>query len=90
MKRALEGYWAGTRTPSELEAVASGLRREHWRGMRASGIDELPSNDFSLYDHVLDAAVLVGAVPERYRAVADPLARYFAMARGLQGKGFDL
>jgi hypothetical protein len=26
---------------------------------------------FSFYDHVLDTAVLVGAVPDRYRPVAD-------------------
>src|SRR5262249_9357512 len=37
-----------------------------------------------LYDHMLDVAVAVGAVPARYRGIADPLTRYFAMARGLQ------
>ena len=44
----------------------------------------MPCNDFSLYDHVLDAAVLVGAVPARFRPVAGPvtLDTYFAMARG--------
>ena len=31
------------------------------------GIDHIPSNDFSLYDHVLDTAVMVGAIPPRFR-----------------------
>jgi 5-methyltetrahydropteroyltriglutamate--homocysteine methyltransferase len=90
LKRALEGFWAGTRTRAELLDAARGLRAEHWRGMRAAGIEHVPSNDFSLYDHVLDAAVLVGAVPERYLALEDPLTRYFAMARGVQAEGVDL
>jgi len=55
--------------------------------MKAAGIDHIPGNDFSLYDHMLDMAVAVGAVPARYRAVKDPLSRYFAMARGLQDRG---
>ncbi|MES1209920.1 MAG: 5-methyltetrahydropteroyltriglutamate--homocysteine S-methyltransferase, partial [Pseudomonadota bacterium] len=44
------------------------------------------------YDHVLDGAIATGIVPPRYRAVADPLARMFAMARGLQDRatGADL
>jgi 5-methyltetrahydropteroyltriglutamate--homocysteine methyltransferase len=52
--------------------------------MLSKGIDFVPSNDFSLYDHVLDAAVMVGAVPARFRRDAGPvdLDCYFAMARG--------
>ena len=34
--------------------------------MQDAGIDLIPSNDFSLYDQVLDTIALVGAVPERY------------------------
>ena len=49
----------------------------------AAGIDVLPSNDFSLYDHVLDTCVLVGAIPERFADLQmTSLERYFAMARG--------
>ena len=90
LKRALEAYFGGFGADAELLEVAQNLRAEHWLAMRAAGVDHVPSNDFSLYDHVLDAAVLVGAVPERYLAVRDPLARYFAMARGAQGGGVDL
>jgi 5-methyltetrahydropteroyltriglutamate--homocysteine methyltransferase len=52
--------------------------------MKAAGIDHIPSNDFSLYDHMLDMVVMVGAVPARYRGIVSPLTRYFAMARGSQ------
>lgn len=34
-----------------------------------AGIDMLPSNDFSLYDHVLDTAVMVGAIAPRFAAL---------------------
>ena len=92
LKRALEDFWAGKRSKAELLAVARELRQRHWLGMRAAGIALVPSNDFSLYDHVLDTAVLFGVVPQRFARVEDPLARYFAMARGLQERatGIDL
>jgi 5-methyltetrahydropteroyltriglutamate--homocysteine methyltransferase len=83
LKAALESYW-NRRTPaSELERVASGLRRQHLTRAAASGIDVLSSNDFSLYDHVLDTCVLVGGIPERFESLeVSSLERYFAMARG--------
>jgi 5-methyltetrahydropteroyltriglutamate--homocysteine methyltransferase len=84
LKKALESYWSKRTTAAELEATARELRRRHWITMKDAGIDHVPSNDFSLYDHVLDLAVMVGAIPARFRPIADPLARYFAMARGLQ------
>src|SRR3954463_2134200 len=84
LKRALEEFWAGKRSKDELLAVARELRQRHWLQMREAGIALVPSNDFSLYDHVLDTAALLGVVPERYARIEEPLARYFAMARGLQ------
>jgi 5-methyltetrahydropteroyltriglutamate--homocysteine methyltransferase len=89
LKHALEGYWAGSSTADELEHQAAALRRERWTRQRDLGLDHIPSNDFSLYDHVLDSAVMVGAVPERYRGVGDghDLDAYFAMARGGEVQG---
>ncbi len=81
LKFALEGYWTGKHTEKELLETASALRREHWKLQRAAGIEFIPSNDFSLYDQVLDALVLVGATPERFGGGAVTLERYFAMAR---------
>ncbi|GAB2913434.1 5-methyltetrahydropteroyltriglutamate--homocysteine S-methyltransferase [Nonomuraea fastidiosa] len=79
LKRALESYWAGRSSRAELDRVGAELRERTWRRLAELGLEGLPSNTFSLYDHVLDTAVLLGAVPKRYRDAADP---YFAMARG--------
>jgi 5-methyltetrahydropteroyltriglutamate--homocysteine methyltransferase len=83
LKRALENYWRdGDATP--LLDTARELRQRHWQLARKAGIQTVPVNDFSFYDHVLDTAVLFDAVPDRYRSVLrnDSLAGYFAMARG--------
>lgn len=86
LKRALESFWSGRLKADELHRVAADVRRRHWSAMKKAGIDHIPIGDFSLYDHVLDMAVTVGAVPVRYRMIADPLTRYFAMARGIQDR----
>lgn len=89
LKRALEAYWRGDHSAVQLESEARALRQRHWQLQKSAGADVLPSNDFSLYDHVLDTAFLFDAIPQRYRALADvdPLAGYFAMARGVQKEG---
>jgi 5-methyltetrahydropteroyltriglutamate--homocysteine methyltransferase len=81
LKAATEGFWAGRVPPQELLAVGAELRRQAWTRLRDAGLSEVPSNHFSLYDHVLDTVALVGAVPERFRG-GDELETYFAMARG--------
>ena len=88
LKFALERFWAGTISPAELEEAAQGLRTATWARQKALGVDWLPSNDFSLYDHVLDTSVMLGAIPARYDlASGQPagLETYFAMARGATG-----
>ena len=83
-KKALEAYWTGKTPATELQKVAMNLRQDHWRRMHGAGIDHVPSGDFSLYDHVLDTAVMFDVIPPRYRGISDPLDQYFAMARGMQ------
>ncbi|MBD9370465.1 5-methyltetrahydropteroyltriglutamate--homocysteine S-methyltransferase [Xanthomonas sp. XNM01] len=92
LKRALEAHWRGELDASQLLAVARELRQRHWQLQADAGAQLLPSNDFSLYDQVLDTAWLLDAIPQRYRALADaePLAGYFALARGVQRDGIDL
>jgi 5-methyltetrahydropteroyltriglutamate--homocysteine methyltransferase len=87
LKFALEKFWSGASSEAELQETASALRAAAWSRQRALGADLLPSNDFSLYDHVLDMSVMLGAIPERYRSAAGTadLATYFAMARGTTG-----
>src|SRR5690606_33155350 len=92
LKKALESHWRGELPAEGLHAAGRQLRARHWTLQREAGIDLPPSNDFSLYDQVLDTAFLFDAIPQRYRALADadPLAGYFAMARGHQSDGLDL
>ncbi|WP_026119292.1 5-methyltetrahydropteroyltriglutamate--homocysteine S-methyltransferase [Nocardiopsis ganjiahuensis] len=91
LKRASESYWRGETTAQELDSVASGLRKGVYAQLREAGVDDLPSNTFSYYDHVLDTAVLFDLVPSRFASPAqaedrdEQLRRYFALARGLQG-----
>jgi 5-methyltetrahydropteroyltriglutamate--homocysteine methyltransferase len=92
LKFALEAHWRGELGEGELLDAARRIRIENWRRMQEAGIDLIPSNDFSLYDHVLDTAVLVGAVPERYSHAGGRvgLETYFAMARGRQSDDVDV
>ncbi|MBN6053160.1 5-methyltetrahydropteroyltriglutamate--homocysteine S-methyltransferase [Nonomuraea sp. RK-328] len=82
LKRALEAYWDGRSAREELDRAGAELRERTWRQLAELGLEALPSNTFSLYDHVLDTAVMLGAVPKRYLDAEDP---YFAMARGTDG-----
>ncbi|OKK17836.1 5-methyltetrahydropteroyltriglutamate--homocysteine methyltransferase [Streptomyces sp. CB02488] len=86
LKKAVEGYWKGRVTAAALRETAAELRRSSWKQLADAGVHEVPTGDFSYYDHVLDTSVMVGAVPQRHRAAvaADALDGYFAMARGTQ------
>ena len=96
LKRALERYWSAETDEKALIEAAAKIRAAHWKTQAAAGIDIIPSGDFSLYDHVLDTACMVGAVPERYHAnggglgATEGLPTYFAMARGSQSAGRDV
>ena len=81
LKFALEKHWKGTLSAEALETLGVELRAQNWR--RQAELDWTPVGDFSLYDHVLDASVLVGNLPERARqAAGSPLDVYFRVARG--------
>jgi len=92
LKRACESFWNGSISGDELRATGAALRRAHWEAQRRAGIDLIPTNDFTFYDHVLDAIALVGAVPARYGWDGETvdLDTYFAMARGSQRAGLDV
>ena len=91
LKKAEEAYWNGKITGDELLSVARNIRLENWKLQANAGISLVPSNDFSLYDQVLDQTVAVGAIPERYNALRDnQLELYFAMAHGVQRDGNDI
>jgi 5-methyltetrahydropteroyltriglutamate--homocysteine methyltransferase len=89
LKKALEGYWSGKLDETELDRRAAELRRHNWSMQQEAGLDFIPSNDFSLYDHVLDMSAVLGAIPPRYGWNGGSVDKdtYFAMARGTQGRG---
>jgi 5-methyltetrahydropteroyltriglutamate--homocysteine methyltransferase len=91
LKVATERYWNGEVGEQDLRQVAQDIRRRNWVFMRDAGVDLVPSNDFTLYDQVLDTIALVGAVPPRYGLASGTvdLDTYFAMARGRQSAGVD-
>lgn len=92
LKNALESFWKGNLSESDLLQTAHNLRRQNWTLQQAAQLDFIPSNDFSLYDQVLDTTVMVGAIPARYRWSGEPvsLTTYFAMARGAQQGEIDV
>ncbi|MEP7257659.1 MAG: 5-methyltetrahydropteroyltriglutamate--homocysteine S-methyltransferase [Flavitalea sp.] len=95
LKKACEQYWAGSIAVHELSQAAKTIRSSNWQLQKEQGIDLIPCNDFSFYDHVLDTALMVGAIPERYHELIQQkqlpeIDLLFAMARGYQKDGYDI
>lgn len=92
LKKAIEAYWKGNATLDDVRETGRELRVRHWRLEKDAGIDLIPSNDFSLYDQMLDTAVLLNVIPARYRRLGfdNPEETLFAMARGYQGERGDV
>ncbi len=96
LKKACEQYWAGKISTADLFSVARDIRIANWKTQQDAGIDLIPCNDFSFYDHVLDTSLMLGVIPKRYSAVLSQnkanseIDLYFAMARGYQKDGLDI
>jgi 5-methyltetrahydropteroyltriglutamate--homocysteine methyltransferase len=95
LKFANEAYWNKSIVESELDQVCLDLKNKHWKKQLEASLDYIPCLDFSLYDHVLDHSILLGAIPERYTPLANQFGYqskelYFAMARGYQSEGLDV
>ena len=91
LKFASEEYFRGEINADELEQSAKQIRLHNLELQKNSGLDFIPSNDFSYYDGMLDTAFLLNAVPERYTALGlSALDTYFAAARGYQGEKGDV
>ncbi|HIC8925345.1 5-methyltetrahydropteroyltriglutamate--homocysteine S-methyltransferase [Elizabethkingia anophelis] len=95
LKKACEQYWSGKIIQKELLDVSRRIINENLKLQQEAGIDFIPVNDFSFYDHVLDMTLTLGAIPQRYHDVIlnkanNELDLYFAMARGYQKDGLDI
>jgi len=93
LKFALESFWRKETTSGDLQKSAADLRQTHWQKQQDADLAFITSNDFSLYDHVLDHTVLFGAQPKRFAKLpfgekpkdnhkVSPENAYFSMARG--------
>jgi 5-methyltetrahydropteroyltriglutamate--homocysteine methyltransferase len=82
LKRAVESYWLGHSDAADLQMTAMELRSRTWTELAAVGLDSVPGNTFSFYDHVLDTAVLFDSVPQRFRDLdlseLDTISRWLA------------
>ena len=95
LKKASEQYWAEKLPVQQLLLTGKTIRLQNWQLQKDAGIDLIPCNDFSFYDHVLDTSLMVGAIPERYHHLMQEkqlpdIDLLFAMARGYQKDGYDL
>ena len=91
LKFATEKYFKKEISSEELERTAKELRLQNLKTEKESGLDFIPSNDFSFYDLTLDAAALLNIIPQRYKDLnLSNLDTYFAMARGYQGEHGDV
>jgi 5-methyltetrahydropteroyltriglutamate--homocysteine methyltransferase len=89
LKKAEEAYWAGRIDAAEFASRTRDLRRAARARLAELGLEDAAAapESFSLYDQVLDAALAVGIVPDRFAEVLDAegavdLDGYFALARG--------
>lgn len=85
-KKALEQYWAGNSSAEQLEDELERINDVRLKTMQEAGIDLIPVNDYTWYDHVLDMTATFGLIPSRFsynggEVSADLL---FALARGTQ------
>jgi 5-methyltetrahydropteroyltriglutamate--homocysteine methyltransferase len=92
IKKACEKYWAGKSNLDELINAGKQQRQYNWQVQKDAGIDLIPVNDFSFYDHILDMVLTTGAIPERYHPLKNLNQHdlYFAMARGYQEGDYDI
>ena len=97
LKKAVESFWKKSSNEADLKKSAQEIRHNNWQLQQKSGIDFIPSNDFSFYDQVLDNIALFGAIPQRFvksfkfnLGEVVGLDLLFAMARGAQRENVDV
>jgi 5-methyltetrahydropteroyltriglutamate--homocysteine methyltransferase len=81
LKKVVESYWAGEITKEQLYNEAEKIQIQRLTVLKNAELDLIPSNDFSLYDFILDISTMLGVIPKRFGESLD-LDTYFAMARG--------
>ncbi len=85
LKFALEAHWRGELDEAGLVETGRSLRARHWNLQVQAGLSHVTVGDFAYYDQMLNHIELFGCAPVRFKhdSHASPLARQFAMARGV-------
>lgn len=81
LKKVVESYWAGEITKEELFKRTEEIQIQRLQTLKDAELDYIPSNDFSLYDFILDISTMLGVIPKRFGDELN-IDTYFAMARG--------
>ncbi len=75
-KKAIEGFWKGELTEAQLAEAISSLEKERIR-VYAGSVDLFPAGEMTLYDKMLDTAIIFGVYPR-----PKDLNGYFDLCRG--------
>lgn len=84
IKKAMEAYWQGKLSLTELQHIGQQTEEINWKMQATAGLDFITVGDFSWYDHVLDTSALMGVIPDRFmkNITTVDLNTIFCMARG--------
>ncbi|WP_262494724.1 uroporphyrinogen decarboxylase/cobalamine-independent methonine synthase family protein [Blattabacterium punctulatus] len=92
MKKYCEFYWSNKIGLKYLLNIGYKIRKENWKIQEHAGLDLIPCNDFSFYDHVLDMSFLLGSIPKYYSLIPmkHDIDLYFYLTRGVQKDGCNI
>ncbi|WP_457639236.1 5-methyltetrahydropteroyltriglutamate--homocysteine S-methyltransferase [Persephonella sp.] len=83
-KKVIEAYWNGEISRDEMVKKLEEIDLQRIKKTAEAQLDYISSNDFSLYDFILDHSTMFDVIPDRFRHIEDGIDRYFAVARGTQ------
>ena len=92
LSETIENYLSGKINEFELKDFCKKTRLENIKTQKEHNVDIITSNDFAMYDHMLDATCLVGNIQKRYywEGGKIPLDIYFSLTKGVQRDKFDV
>lgn len=83
-KKALESFWRQELTEVDFQATLKSIRLSRIEKQLQHGIDVVTVGDFTLYDRMLDTALMFGLVPKRFNWQGGKVDfhTYYSVARG--------
>ena len=84
LKFAIEKYWRNEVSQAELIEVAQQIVTLNNELQVSAGINQVPVNDFTYYDRMLDMCCLLSVIPSRFNGLEEKsfTDSYFRFARG--------